>query len=99
MKLTTALLLVVAVLAMTACGGDKTMTSTSKPPASISLRKAPSYNTAAQTCAAVPPQTLARDLGLSTTDHATIARKYAERNTPLALRQGAYEGCLAGLSK
>jgi hypothetical protein len=84
-----------AALAIGGCGGAGTPASTSK----FSIRGTPSYETARSACGAVPRETLARGLGLSTTDAAAIARKYAEQKAPLAARQGVYDGCYAALTK
>jgi hypothetical protein len=88
----------VALLASGGCGGgssDHAPTSTGK----FSIRETPSYDKAKSACGAVSRETLARSLGLSTTDRAAIAERYAAQKAPLAARQGVYDGCYAALNK
>jgi hypothetical protein len=88
----------IAALAGGGCGGgsgDHTSTTRGK----FSIRETLSYDKAKSACGAVSRETLARSLGLSTTDPVAIAKKYATQKAPLAARQGVYDGCHAALTK
>jgi hypothetical protein len=92
------LTILLALLGGGGCGGgngDRAPTSTGK----FSIRETPSYDTAKSACGAVSRETLARSLGLTTTDPVAIAKKYATQKAPLAARQGVYDGCYAALTK
>jgi hypothetical protein len=103
-KLTGVSLIAAAALAAFGCGSEARdtttpATSTGKAGDAVSIRQTPSYKSAEAACGAVPAQTLAGRLGVATTDPEALARKYAERNAPLAQRQDVYEGCLAALTR
>src|SRR4051794_7678349 len=90
-------LIVASSVAIGACGsGDGSSTRTGT---TIPLSAAPSYKEAEHVCSASSNASLARRLGLSTTDAAAIATRYAERNAPPALRPEVYAGCRAGLTR
>jgi hypothetical protein len=97
-KLACVSLLVVGLVAA-GCGDDESATTTGTAPKSVEIRTSPDFKSVQRACGAATAQTLARDLGLSSTDPAAIAREYAQRNAPLALRQDVYEGCLSALTK
>ena len=103
-KLTGVSLIAAAALAGFGCGSEAqdtvtATTSTGKAGDAVSIRQTPSYKSAEAACGAVPGETLAGRLGVATTDPEALAKKYAERNAPLARRQGVYEGCYAALTR
>lgn len=77
------------------CGGGDGSSTTSK---ALPASSAPSFSSARRACDA-GSDALARALGLSTTNPATLAKAYAERKAPPALREQAFKGCYAGLVK
>ena len=91
-------LLVVGLLAA-GCGDDESATTTSNAPKSVEIRRSLSFESARRACGAVPLEAVASRLGVSGSDPAAVAREYAQRNAPLALRQDVFEGCLAALTK
>ncbi len=91
-------LLVVGLVAA-GCGDDESATTTGTSPKSFEVRKSLSFESARRACGAVPLEAVATRLRVSSTDPAAVAREYAQRNAPLALRQQVYEGCLAALTK
>ena len=92
-------LIAVAALLLGGCGSSNNASTSTSRVQRISLRSAPSYKAAASACGAVPRATLARSLGISTTDPTSIATRYAERHAPLAARRDVYEGCYAALTR
>jgi hypothetical protein len=86
----------VSTLVVAGCGGDDESGTTRTTP--VSSGQSPSYSSAKRACGAAPVEALARSVGLSTADPATIAKKYAQRNAPVALRRDVEEGCLDGLT-
>ena len=98
MKLACVSLLVVGLVAA-GCGDDESATTTSTAPKSVEIRKSLSFESARRACGAVPLEAVANRLRVSSSDPAAVAREYAQRNAPLALRRQVYEGCLAALTK
>lgn len=88
-------------LALAACGSDTdsepTDTSTEDTTGKVGYDKdatnASNYEIAYQVCGAFPPEKIASDLGISSTDPVDIATAYAEGYTE-RFRQAGLDGCL-----
>jgi hypothetical protein len=92
-----ALLTATALVTGGCSGGGEGHATTSR--VRISTSSAPSFETAKRACGSTGSNALARTLGVSTSDPATLAKAYAERKAPPALREQAFKGCYAGLVK
>src|SRR5690242_15607712 len=95
-KLISVALVTAAALATAGCsGGGHASTTTTR--VRISRSSAPSFESAKRACRAAGSSELVHTLGVSSTDPAVLAKTYAERKAPLALRGQAFKGCYAGL--
>jgi hypothetical protein len=96
--------LVLAFLVACSGGGSESRptrpapTSSAQTTADLSDLAATNYKAGYETCSASPPDKLAADLGVATTDPPTIAHAYSTRNFPAPLQEPPFGGCIDALT-
>ena len=89
-----------AIVSLTGCGGGTPTTSQQDDPSAKSRRftgiDADNYRTAYFICGKFTIQKIASDVGINSTDPATVADAYANDYDP-ERRQAPYDGCLDAL--